>query len=346
MSPAAAGGRPPGRTGAAAPGGVAAGRRGRHGPGREAGRGGRGPSHEVAACRRDRRGGVHRGGRRPGGRPQRPGGPARARHRRVSGGDQVEGRQAVRELLGANRRPVTSLLMAEGMDAAAILDEIEALAATRRVRVEYVSRRRHRLAGPHRRRPGRGGAGPAGRGDTARVPVRAEPPRAGCRSCWCWTASPTRTTSGALLRSAECAGVTGVVLPRHRSAHLSPTVAKVAAGAIEYLPMALVAGIPTALQRLPASGSGRSAWSGRPGSPSTSFRWATSRWPWCSARRAAGLAALTRKRCDALAVHSPARLALLAQRVDRRRHRLLRRGPPAIDRLTAEPVGRLRPLRR
>ena len=27
---------------------------------------------------------------------------------------------------------------------------------------------------------------------------------------------------GALLRSAECAGVTGVVLPRHRSAHVTP----------------------------------------------------------------------------------------------------------------------------
>ena len=44
--------------------------------------------------------------------------------------------------------------------------------------------------------------------------------------------------------------MTGVVLPRHRSAHLSPTVAKVAAGAIEYLPMALVSGIPSALARL------------------------------------------------------------------------------------------------
>ena len=32
--------------------------------------------------------------------------------------------------------------MAEGMDAAPILDEIEALASARRVRVEYVSRRR------------------------------------------------------------------------------------------------------------------------------------------------------------------------------------------------------------
>ena len=55
---------------------------------------------------------------------------------------------------------------------------------------------------------------------------------------------------GALLRSAECAGVTGVVLPRHRSARLSPTVAKTAAGAIEHLAFAVVGGIPAALSQM------------------------------------------------------------------------------------------------
>jgi 23S rRNA (guanosine2251-2'-O)-methyltransferase len=59
---------------------------------------------------------------------------------------------------------------------------------------------------------------------------------------------------GALLRTAECAGVTGVVLPRHRSAHITPTVAKAAAGAIEHLPIALVGGIPAALADLSRSG--------------------------------------------------------------------------------------------
>lgn len=43
---------------------------------------------------------------------------------------------------------------------------------------------------------------------------------------------------GALLRSAEGAGVTGVVLPRHRAVHITPTVTKAAAGAVEYLPTA------------------------------------------------------------------------------------------------------------
>jgi 23S rRNA (guanosine2251-2'-O)-methyltransferase len=55
---------------------------------------------------------------------------------------------------------------------------------------------------------------------------------------------------GAVLRSASAAGVTGVVLARHRAVHVTPTVAKAAAGAIEHLPMAVVGGIPTALSRL------------------------------------------------------------------------------------------------
>ena len=59
---------------------------------------------------------------------------------------------------------------------------------------------------------------------------------------------------GALLRSAECAGVTGVVLPRHRAVHVTPTVTKAAAGSIEYLPMTLVGGLPTAIRHLQESG--------------------------------------------------------------------------------------------
>ena len=59
---------------------------------------------------------------------------------------------------------------------------------------------------------------------------------------------------GALLRVAECAGVTGVVLSRHNAAHVTPTVAKVAAGAVEYLRMAVAPGIPAAIARLASAG--------------------------------------------------------------------------------------------
>jgi len=52
---------------------------------------------------------------------------------------------------------------------------------------------------------------------------------------------------GAIVRTAETSGATGLLLPRHRSARVTATVAKAAAGAIEHLPIASVSGIPAAL---------------------------------------------------------------------------------------------------
>jgi 23S rRNA (guanosine2251-2'-O)-methyltransferase len=45
---------------------------------------------------------------------------------------------------------------------------------------------------------------------------------------------------GAVCRSAECAGATGVVLPSHNSARVTPAVARASAGAVEHLPVAVV----------------------------------------------------------------------------------------------------------
>lgn len=45
---------------------------------------------------------------------------------------------------------------------------------------------------------------------------------------------------GAICRTAECAGATGVIIPERRSAEVTPAVAKASAGAIEHLPIAHV----------------------------------------------------------------------------------------------------------
>lgn len=45
---------------------------------------------------------------------------------------------------------------------------------------------------------------------------------------------------GAVCRSAECAGATGVVIPERRSAEVTPAVCKASAGAVEHLPIARV----------------------------------------------------------------------------------------------------------
>jgi len=53
---------------------------------------------------------------------------------------------------------------------------------------------------------------------------------------------------GAILRTAEAAGAHGVVIPKHRSAGLTPAAAKASAGAVEYLPVAVVSNLPRAVE--------------------------------------------------------------------------------------------------
>jgi 23S rRNA (guanosine2251-2'-O)-methyltransferase len=59
---------------------------------------------------------------------------------------------------------------------------------------------------------------------------------------------------GAIIRSCDGAGVSGVLLPRHRAVHVTPTVAKAAAGAVEFVPIALVPGLPAVLKQMKEHG--------------------------------------------------------------------------------------------
>lgn len=59
---------------------------------------------------------------------------------------------------------------------------------------------------------------------------------------------------GAILRSAECAGAHGVIIPKRRSVGLTATVAKASAGAIEYMKVARVTNISAAIAELKGKG--------------------------------------------------------------------------------------------
>ena len=59
---------------------------------------------------------------------------------------------------------------------------------------------------------------------------------------------------GAIIRSAECAGAHGVIIPKRRSASLSFSVAKTAAGALEYVPVVRVANLPGTIDELKKRG--------------------------------------------------------------------------------------------
>lgn len=59
---------------------------------------------------------------------------------------------------------------------------------------------------------------------------------------------------GAIIRTAECAGAHGVIVPKRRSATLNYTVDKTSAGALEYLPVARVSNLPACMEELKERG--------------------------------------------------------------------------------------------
>jgi 23S rRNA (guanosine2251-2'-O)-methyltransferase len=188
--------------------------------------------------------GPHRASQRPGNQRSAPRRPANE----GLGGEQVEGRRAVLEVLRARRRTVQRILIADQQDPSEVLDEIEREAQRQRVPVSVVSMAR--LDREARTEGHQGVVAYAGRLPTTGLEKLIDD-RAFLLVC---DGVTDPRNLGAMLRSADGAGVTGVVLPRHRSARISPTVTKTAAGAIEYLDFCDVGGIPAALDQLNKAG--------------------------------------------------------------------------------------------
>jgi 23S rRNA (guanosine2251-2'-O)-methyltransferase len=226
---------------------------GRAGSGRT-GRGG--PSRKPQPA--DRRGGPgaarQGGGRQSARAPGRPGGggpPARSRERGL-GGSQVEGRQAVRELLLGGQRKVREIVLSTEVDRSDIISDILDLAAELRVPVTEVGR--SKLDSLSHTEAPQGIIARAGELPESSLEDLCNPGGGVVPFLLAVDGVTDPGNLGALLRIGECAGVTGVVLPRHRAVHVTPTVTKAAAGAIEYLPMTLVGGLPTAIESMKAAG--------------------------------------------------------------------------------------------
>jgi len=154
----------------------------------------------------------------------------------------------VRELLAAGRRPVREVWIAEDLDPSPQIDDIERLAARRRARVSHVPRRKLEMAA--RTDAPQGVLARARPLEATDLDELCRAPGGGSPFLLVLDGLTDPNNLGSLLRTAECAGMSGVVVPRHRAAHVTPTVAKVAAGAIEYVAMAMVAGVPNALLRM------------------------------------------------------------------------------------------------
>ena len=59
---------------------------------------------------------------------------------------------------------------------------------------------------------------------------------------------------GAILRTAECAGAHGVIIPKRRSVGLTAVVSKTSAGAVEYMPVARVSNMAACIRELKERG--------------------------------------------------------------------------------------------
>jgi 23S rRNA (guanosine2251-2'-O)-methyltransferase len=157
----------------------------------------------------------------------------------------------VRELLLAGRRKTIEVIFSSGLDDAPILDDIIDLADENKVPLREMSRGKFDSAARTESSQGVIAlAQPMPEHELDELAQGKDPVTGAAPFLLAVDGVTDPGNLGALLRSAECAGVTGVLLPRHRAAHLSPTVTKAAAGAIEHLPMALVGGLPAALSRL------------------------------------------------------------------------------------------------
>ena len=102
---------------------------------------------------------------------------------------------------------------------------------------------------------------------------------------------------GAVVRSAEGAGASGIVVPEHGSARVTPAVCKSSAGAVEHLPVAVV----TNLARYLGEIKGPSLWVYAAAAEAAASLWGTQFTPgavFVLGAEGRGLRPLVRRACD------------------------------------------------
>ena len=147
----------------------------------------------------------------------------------------IYGRQAVRETLRAGRRRVAVLYQAQGMPPSPVLAEIVERARAAKAEIQTVPRAQlEAWLGPVNHQGVALAVGPYPYGNVdealALAARRGQPP-----FLLLLDRVQDPQNLGTLLRTAEACGVHGVLLPRHRAAHVTPAVVHASAGASEHL---------------------------------------------------------------------------------------------------------------
>lgn len=166
--------------------------------------------------------------------------------------DQIEGRNAVTEALRAGR-PIDKLFLASG-EGDRNLSYLAALARERGISIVECDRRK--LDAMSRTHAHQGAIAVCAVRDYADVEdmFRLAASRGEDPFLIICDEITDGYNLGAIIRSAECAGAHGVIIPKRRSAGLTAAVSKASAGAAEYLPVARVANLRAAMDDLKKRG--------------------------------------------------------------------------------------------
>ncbi|MCX7816559.1 MAG: 23S rRNA (guanosine(2251)-2'-O)-methyltransferase RlmB [Syntrophales bacterium] len=165
----------------------------------------------------------------------------------------VYGRNPVRELLIAAPERVSKLMVASGSRWSS-LDEVLNIALQNGINVEYSERRNlDRLS-----------QGGSHQGIVAFVKgfkqfslhdvIREIHPRLKGKVVVALDGVTDPQNLGAIVRTAHCFGVNGILIPRHRSVSVTPVVVKTSAGAINYTPVITVTNLASAIDFLKKEG--------------------------------------------------------------------------------------------
>lgn len=167
--------------------------------------------------------------------------------------DVVYGRNAAAEVLRAGRRKARRLLLAEGSEEHKTASDLANLAASRGVEVEYLSRTELERRAPGVNHQGavlEVGPYPYVDYDDLLAATRENPNAL----VLVLDSLQDPQNLGTLLRTAEAAGVTGIVIPEHRAVQVTPAVVNASAGAVEHLPVAMVTNLVRAVEQAKEAG--------------------------------------------------------------------------------------------
>lgn len=167
--------------------------------------------------------------------------------------DILYGRNAVAESLRAGRRKARLLLLAEGTDDRKTVSDLAALAASHNVEVEHVSRTEldRRASGVnHQGAILEVGPYPYADYDDMLAATRDNPDAL----ILVLDSLQDPQNLGTLLRTAEAANVTGIVIPEHRAVQVTAAVVNASAGAVEHLPVAMVTNLVRAVEQAKEAG--------------------------------------------------------------------------------------------